>query len=134
MLTEETAATELNARNTPEERRSDSVGGISLVLIVLDDYALLEQGGMLSIMLVAVVGVDGMCHVSTDQKAILDGSLYGSLLTLRQDARYSMDGVLHHRPSSPCNTDVSSQGYHRGVTGAWGVGEGGQKWPACKIG
>lgn len=90
---------------------------------MLDDDALLEQGGMISVVLVAVVGVDGMCHVSADQEAILDGTLYRALLTLGQNASYSVNGVLHHRPSSSCKTH--GQDYHRGVRGAWGgQGEG----------
>ena len=120
-VTQELRPTERNAGTAPEERRSDSIGGISLVLIVLDDNPLLEQGGVLSVVLVAVVGVDGMRHVSADQEAILDGALYGSLLTLRQNAGYSMNGVLHNRPSSSCKAHVESQGYHRGVRGARGV-------------
>lgn len=116
--TAEPTATARQPGKLPEQGCSDRVGGISLVLIVLDDYALLEQGGVLSVMLVAVVRVDGMRHVSTDQEAILDGALYSALLALRQNASYSMNGVLHHRPSSPCKTDFASQGYNRGVTGA----------------
>ena len=52
--------------HAPKQSCCDSIGGISLILVVLDDNALLEERGMLGIMLVAVVGVDGMRHVSAD--------------------------------------------------------------------
>lgn len=93
--------------NPPEKSCSDDIGGVSLVLVVLDDNALLEQRGVISIVLIAVVGMEGMCHVSTDQEAALNGTLHCALLALRQDTGYPMDGVFHHRTPSSCKTGVT---------------------------
>ena len=54
------------SQNPPEQGSCHCIGSILLVLVVLDDNAFLEQGSMLGVMLVAVIGVHSMGHVSAD--------------------------------------------------------------------
>lgn len=102
---------QLQMSSPPEKRCGDDIGGVSLILVVFDDNALLEERGMISIVLVAVVGMESMRHVSTDQEAVLNGTLHSALLALRQDTGYPMDGVFHHRPPRSCKTGVTG---HKG--------------------
>ena len=57
---------------------------------------------MLSVVLVAVVGVHSMRHVSADQEAVLDAALHCAFLPLGQHTGHPVDGVLHHRPPGTC--------------------------------
>lgn len=66
----------------PEQCSCHCIGGVFLILVVLDDNPLLEKRCMVGVMLIAVVGVDCMGHVSADQEAVLDGALDSPLLAL----------------------------------------------------
>jgi hypothetical protein len=58
-----------------EEEGSDSIGGITLVCILLDHKTLVQLGLMALFMLVLIVGVQAMGHVCRHQKTSLNCSL-----------------------------------------------------------
>mmetsp|Transcript_18725 Transcript_18725/g.33406 ORF Transcript_18725/g.33406 Transcript_18725/m.33406 type:complete len:401 (-) Transcript_18725:650-1852(-) len=82
-----------------KEAGADGVGGVALVLVVLDDDALVEQGLVLRVVLVHVVGVQRVCHVSRHQKAALQRAHHHPLLLLPQHSRHALDCVQHDGPT-----------------------------------
>ena len=61
----------LGARQLPDHKARHGVGGIPLVVVCLDDGPHVEARGVLALVLVRVVGVDGVGDIGTDQETLL---------------------------------------------------------------
>ena len=61
----------LGARQLPYHKTRHGVGGIPLVVVRLNDGPHVEARGVLALVLVRVVGVDGVGDVGTNQETLL---------------------------------------------------------------
>ena len=76
-----------------ESRRGFAVGGITLVGIHLDDRAAVDAWAVLLVMLIVVIGVQGVGVVRRDQQRLADGEF--ALLRIGNQA---LDNILQKRP------------------------------------